>query len=121
MKQNCILLILIGGLILVVYLNHKYNKKSIEGFVDVDRERFSNEKENLCINFDKQCVNQNNQECEDTGIVACQKYKLKCETRCRTKKIDDSGKTQDNLDKCMKTCQQVKSDCCARLNNLGQN
>lgn len=122
MQQNTIILLIIGGIILITYLNNKYNKNctNCEPFIDVDKERFSNVnmKENLCLNFEQHCVDTNNQECEDVSMVACQKYKIKCNLKCENKKLDDSDKVENDINKCLETCNQVKTDCCNRLNNI---
>jgi hypothetical protein len=125
MKQNIILLIIITLLIIFVYMNrnvqiytNSYNR--IEQFVDVERESFNagDTKHQLCTNFNEQCVGKVNGECDDSGIVGCQKFKIKCENRCQNKKVDDNGKTVTNMDECIETCQQVKTDCCQRLNKI---
>lgn len=121
MKQQNPIFIL--AILLCFFLIAKYRYTTLESFIDVDREHYTNDsscrvEKKLCNNFESECVGTGNNTCNNPSIVACQKYRLKCETTCKHKKIDDNGKKQNNYDKCIQTCQTVQSDCCDRLENL---
>lgn len=96
-----------------------------EPFVNVDEEPYQNvgksscvKQDDVCMNFKKCCVTKNRaHQCYNPDLVACQKFKLKCESKCEVKKIDDNEQKQDDLQKCMETCKKVESDCCVRLAN----
>jgi hypothetical protein len=117
MQQNIILCLIVLALILIVFY-YSYQRK-IESFINVDKERFEiNVDKNLCANFDTDCVGKNNQSCENVNIIACQKFKIKCQNKCKHKNIDDNDKKVSNIDDCYKTCEKVKTDCCSRLDKL---
>ena len=97
------------------------NKKRTEHFIDVDKELFKSnvslyhKKDDICNNFMNYCVYNQNSECKNVNLVACQKYKIKCENQCSKKNIDDNGKKETDLNKCLETCKQVQKNCCRRL------
>lgn len=119
-----LLIVILAFALLFLLVHYKSISQIREGFIDVDTEGYSNvashdkknnTKFNLCNNFNNECVNTHNDSCYDTSIVACQKYEIKCENKCRNKKIDDNGNKEPNFNKCVKTCVKVKDDCCKRL------
>lgn len=119
MQYKLVIIVLIFAFIFLIY------NKSVsfrEGFVDVDKERFVNGQSNnimeLCTNFNSNCVGTGNSNCNNNSIVACQKYEIKCDNKCRNKKMDDDDKKEPDYNKCIKSCLKVKTDCCNRLNNI---
>jgi hypothetical protein len=111
-------------IVLICFFNYKHNHKMISN-VTLNNEGFqgsyinvTKNKNNLCSNFQNNCVGTNNIDCRDVSIVACQKYEIKCSNKCKNKKLDDDGKKQNDLNKCLDTCNKVKNDCCNRLNKL---
>ena len=127
MEYRLIIIILVFALLFLL-VHYKSISQIKEGFIDVDAEGYSNvgsynnndnnHKLNLCNNFNNECVGTLNKSCYDTSIVACQKYEIKCENKCRNKKMDDNGNKEHNFNKCVKTCVKVKDDCCKRLNDI---
>lgn len=88
---------------------HDYNLENFQG------KNCYNSK-NICSNFQECCLKSGKPEqCRNPNLLACLKYKIKCENKCQNKKIDDNEKNEPNLQKCLQTCQQVEQDCCHRL------
>lgn len=117
MKYIPLLLILLC----IVFFYLQKQSRVDEGFIDVEKYsnvNYNNNKLNLCTNFTNNCVGTNNHNCNDTGIVACQKYEIKCENKCRNKQLDNDEKKEPDFNKCVKTCAKVKKDCCSRLNKI---
>ena len=70
---------------------------------------------NKCINFQKCCVGNKDKDCRNQDLVGCQKFKFKCENKCKVKQLNDDGNTEPVMEKCVKTCHKVERDCCQRL------
>lgn len=113
--------------IIAITIMFFYYQHNIEGYIDVEKEFYQNEKtcnssNNTCNNFVNCCLDKKDIKCRNSNLLACQKFRIKCENKCNNKKTDDNGtifKNEKNgLSNCIELCQQVKTDCCRRLDTF---
>lgn len=111
------LLYIIGTVALICVFFLLNRKNNVEAYTDADN---CSSSEATCGNFNECCLNNKDIKCKNPNLVACQKFRIKCENRCQNKKTDDMGNKfnndNTNMKKCMDICSKVQSDCCRRLN-----
>jgi hypothetical protein len=107
-------------LIAVKYYNKKDNSKPSPTESESNMETFSiaqcQSDKNICNNFKSCCLNSiKPNTCRDSNLLACQKFKIKCENKCNNKNIDDENNIAKNTKDCLTTCKTVQQNCCDRL------
>ena len=88
-KYILLILLFLGSIFF--YFNNK--NEVIEKYINIRGDSINNQCNNsndICTNFKKCCLEDRNGNCRDPNLLACQKFKIKCENKCKNKHINSN-------------------------------